>query len=196
MHNDIKREECEMDKEDFYFRVLQRYDHYINLANTKASNTITLISSFAVAATGLVGWGFMGGQSDNNSIIISSDKIILILAYIAFCFFAFKAYLQCMLVIKPNVKPTIGPQNQISEEKLSTIFYGHVEKFKTTKDFKKAVDNNTPDERFEELLSQVHVLAEITADKMKQYTNVSFWVNFSFICLLIILLCSFIIRLG
>ncbi|MCL6246491.1 DUF5706 domain-containing protein [Acinetobacter sp. ANC 4945] len=185
-----------MEKNEFYFRVLQRYDHYINLANTKASNTITLISSLAVAATGLVGWGMMGGQADENIISISSEKVILIMCFIGFGFFAFKGYLQCMQVIKPNLKPTKDPSTDSKKGQLSTIFYGHVRDFKSTKDFVDAVENTNEKGRFEDLLSQVHVLAEITADKMSEYSKVGFWVNFSFIFFLIILLLSFIIRLG
>lgn len=45
------------EKIEFYFKVLGRFDQYIQLANTKASNHITLLSSLLVAVTALVGWG-------------------------------------------------------------------------------------------------------------------------------------------
>jgi len=45
------------EKIEFYFKVLIRFDQYIQLANTKASNQITLLSSLLVAVTALVGWG-------------------------------------------------------------------------------------------------------------------------------------------
>jgi len=178
-----------MDKSEYYFRVLQRYDHYINLANTKASNTITLISSLSVAATGLVAWGLSSGGNSIQTIVLNADKIVLIILFILYCGFSLNAYHKCSQVIRPNTTSSTDPNNKY----LKTIYYGDVNSIKKLDEFVDLVNQKDEDERFNGLLDQVHTLASITTDKMDKYKKVNFPLFFSFLFLLCILLCSFII---
>jgi len=179
-----------MDKCDFYFRVLERYDQYINLANTKASNHITLLASFAVAVTALVGWGL--NLDTSQKLVVNGWQAVLIIVFIAYIGCSIKWYLNCMAVIQPN---TICSKDN-SATLISTIFYGDVDTLKTASDFKVIVDSRTEKEHLEDLINQVHVMAHITNQKFIDYKKVNKWVRISFILLLVILLISMIIRLG
>ena len=84
-----------MDKIDFYFKVLARYDQYVQLANTKSSNQITFMSSILLAITALVGWGI------NFEKITALTSFIGFL-YLIFLFFCYQWYTHCIAVIEPN----------------------------------------------------------------------------------------------
>lgn len=179
-----------MDKFDYYFRVLERYDQYINLANTKASNHITLLGTFAIAATALVGWGLNLDTTQNY--IPNSAQMFLILTFIAYITCSFFWYSTCMGVIQPNTKGSRGASSQLT----SSIFFGDVDTFEYSNDFKSLVNSRSEQEHFEDLINQIHVMAHITNQKFIDYKKVNKWVRISFILLLAILLISMVIRLG
>ncbi|SSV56040.1 Uncharacterised protein [Acinetobacter baumannii] len=186
------------DKIDFYFRVLERYDNYINLANIKASNSITLIGSFTIAATTIVGWGLFG--ENKGTLSLNSTNTIIIISFIAFLFFAFMGYLEAMKVVQPNTKDLKDSKNKtfsnIDEKDLSTIFYGHVNNFKTLQSFQNEVKSKDAENLLKDLLSQVRTLSEITTQKMEDCKSINKWILSSFITILIILLFSFINKMG
>lgn len=179
-----------MDRYDFYFRVLERYDQYINLANTKASNHITLLGSLAVAATALVGWGL--NLDTTKKIDLNSVQVLLIISFIAYIFCSINWYLRCMAVIQPNTKGSKGTSSQLT----SSIFFSDVDSFKNPIDFNNLVNSRSDAEHFKDLINQIHVMAHITNQKFIDYKKVNKWVILSFIFLLVILLISMIIRLG
>ncbi|WEV50088.1 hypothetical protein OZX61_12040 (plasmid) [Acinetobacter sp. ESL0695] len=88
------------EKIEFYFKVLSRFDQYIQLANTKASNQITLLSSLLVAITALVGWGIDIQKLDKIEPQPLTCSVVII--YIFFYSFLFFWYKSCMKVIQPN----------------------------------------------------------------------------------------------
>lgn len=179
-----------MDKFDYYFRVLERYDQYINLANTKASNHITLLGTLAIAATALVGWGL--NLDTTRNFIPNGAQTFLILTFIVYIICSLYWYLTCMAVIQPNTKGSKGSGIQIK----SSIFYGDVDTFSNFNDFKLLVDSRSEQEHFEDLINQIHVMAHITNQKFLDYKKVNKWVGISFVLLLVILLVSIVIRLG
>ena len=179
-----------MDKFDYYFRVLERYDQYINLANTKASNHITLLGTLAIAATALVGWGL--NLDTTNKLVLNGAQTFLIFIFIAYIICSIFWYLSCMAVIQPNTKGSKGTSTQLT----STIFFGDVDTFKKSTDFKVLVDSRSEDQNFEDLINQIHIMAHITNQKFLDYKKVNNWVVVSFVLLLVILLISMVIRLG
>lgn len=179
-----------MDKFDFYFKVLARYDQYINLANTKAANHINLLGTLSIAATALLGWGL--NLDTTSGIKINTPQTFLIIAYIAFIVSSIMWYTTCMEVIKPNTKDSKDGNTSIP----SSIFFGSVDSFQKFSDFKAFVSPRSDDEHFEDLLNQVHTLAHITNHKFIAYSKVNKFVLFSFIFLLALLLISAVTRLG
>lgn len=106
-----------LDKFDFYFKVIARYDQYINLANTKASNHITLLGTLLIAGTALIGWGI--NLDTDGGLKINGSQVLLIIAYLSFLVFSFMWYMSCMEVIQPNTKSSKDNNNPIK----SSIFW-------------------------------------------------------------------------
>lgn len=154
------------EKIEFYFKVLARYDQYIQLANTKASNHITLLSSILVAITALVGWGI----TFNN---LDCFTGIIIFLYLVFLILSHEWYTRCMAVIHPNrmrSTSSLLPQN---ENELSTIFYSDVAKFINLDNFKNQIDLRDDAKQLEDLVNQVYIMAKITEKKFDDYEKVN-----------------------
>lgn len=179
-----------MERFDFYFKVLARYDQYINLANTKASNHITLLGTLSIAATALVGWGL--NLDTSQQFVLDNTQTFLVLIFIAYIGCSIEWYLCCMAVIHPNTKGYKGNSVPIT----SSIFYGDVDTFENPNELKIMVDSRTEEKHFEDLINQIHVMAHITNQKFIDYKKVNKWVICSFVLLLAILLTSIVIRLG
>lgn len=176
---------------NFYFNVLNRYDQYINLANTKAQNQIVLLGSLIIATTGLIGWGL---ENEARMFSLSTTNIILIVAYLIYLFFSYKWYRRCILIINPNIisfKNKNSSENEKNNErKLSTIFYGDVDKFTCSKKFIDEVRSRESIEHFDDLLEQVHVMAHITNKKFTDYKKNNVWSRLTFSVLIFILFVS------
>lgn len=80
------------EKLNFISKYWSRFDQYIQLANTKASNHITLLSSLLVAVTALVGWGVdiqKLGKLEPQPLICS--VVIIYIFFLLFSYFGTKA---------------------------------------------------------------------------------------------------------
>lgn len=170
-----------MDKIDFYFKVLARYDQYVQLANTKASNQITFLSSILLAITTLVGWG------------ISFDKIgslscLIIFLYVIFLFCCGEWYVHCMNVIQPNRKRSKSDSDAvIGEDDLSTIFYSDVAKFQNLESIKAKVQAKDEESHLDDLINQVYIMASVTEKKFDDYEKIKPWLMSAVVLSILIL---------
>jgi len=178
-----------MDKIDFYFKVLARYDQYIQLANTKASNHITLLASMLVAITALVGWGV------NIKELTFSTSLIGFL-YIVFLYICFEWYNSCMKVIEPNRSRNSDNSLHTSEDELSCIFYSDVSIFSNFKNFKNQADKRNDDQYLDDLIHQVFIMAKVTEKKFDDYNFVNGHVIHAVIVSVLILLVTVINNVG
>lgn len=187
-----------MDRFEFYFRVLERYDNYIEQINTKALNVITVLCSLAIATTAIIGWGII--SSEDKVITLTTSKTLMLIFYVCFIYLVFSAYRTCMKVIVPNTTPikdtTQNSQKLPVTNHKSTIFYGCVTEVLSPKDFIKEVQERDDDKHYVDLLEQVHTLASIINEKTIIYKNVHNYITLSFLCTLFILVCSLVIKLG
>ncbi|OYQ79108.1 hypothetical protein B9T12_04855 [Wohlfahrtiimonas chitiniclastica] len=167
----------EVDKIEFYFKVLARYDQYIILANGKAQSQITLLGTFSIAVTALLGWGLNKELSCMNA--------CLILSFVLYIWTSYKWYEKCMQVIAPNIKSS---KDTKVDKQLSSIFYGDVDKFKNVETFISTARLRTYTQNLDDLLNQVHVMANITNQKFNDYKKTSIWMQSSFVLLLVILI--------
>lgn len=169
-----------MDKIDFYFKVLARYDQYVQLANTKASNQITFMSSILLAITALVGWGI------NFEKITALTSVIGFL-YLIFLFFCYQWYTHCIAVIQPNRTRSSTNDTAVTVNNLSTIFYSDVAKFTSVEIIKETVKNKDPDSHLEDLINQVYIMAKVTEKKFDDYEKVKSWLSSAIVVSIIIL---------
>ena len=182
------------EKIEFYFKVLCRFDQYIQLANTKASNHITLLSSLLVAVTALVGWGVdiqKLGKLEPQPLICS-----VVIIYIFFLLFSYFWYKSCMKVIQPNRRSSKTTLDITDEHDLSTIFYKDIDKYASSNNYKVKVQNNNELDSLNDLLNQVHVMAHVTNKKFDDYEAVNKWVTWVILCALLILLITTVIKTG
>lgn len=182
------------EKIEFYFKVLGRFDQYIQLANTKASNHITLLSSLLVAVTALVGWGIdieKLGTLEPHPLICS-----VIIIYIFFLLFSYGWYQSCMKVIHPNRRSSKDMQDILNEKDLSTIFYKDIDNHISPDSYREKVKNFTELDSLNDLLNQVHVMAHVANKKFDDYESVSKWVTWVILSSLLILLITTVIKTG
>ena len=172
------------EKIDFYFNVLTRYDEYINLAHTKATNIATFIVTFAIAMAGFIGWSV---DFDKYKCIYT----LIILLGVMFLGCVIRVYLLCMSVIKPN---TINAKenNHIGE---STIFYGDVDRLDCTSYVAK-INVIQANQILEDLSQQVHVVAHVTNDKFSHFGKIYWWVNIALGTSLVLIIGALIAKLG
>lgn len=179
-----------MDKIEFYFKVLARYDLYVQLANTKASNQITFLSSILVAITALVGWGI----SFNNMDILGCLTIVL---YGIFLYCCGEWYMHCMNVIQPNRKRSkIDSALEVDEDELSTIFYSDVAKFKDLQSIKNKVEAKDQQSHLDDLINQVYIMASVTEKKFDDYEKIQPWLISAVVLSIFILLLTCISKIN
>lgn len=190
-----------MDKIDFYFKVLARYDQYVQLANTKASNHITLLASMLAATTALVGWGVTMEKLTFLTLIIG-------VLYIIFLYRCYEWYSSCMNVIEPNRmrksdegksdegKSVSEETTSVNEDELSSIFYSDVKKFSTFENFKTQVYKRDERQHLDDLIHQVSIMAKVTEKKFDDYQLVSVHVVHTVIFSVLILLVAVINKVG
>ena len=181
-----------MDKIEFYFKVLARYDLYVQLANTKASNQITFLSSILVAITALVGWGIAFTNMD----ILGCMIIVL---YGVFLYCCGEWYMHCMNVIQPNRKRSKSDSNsdvKINEDELSTIFYSDVAKFKDLQSIKDKVEAKDEQSHLDDLINQVYIMASVTEKKFDNYQKIQPWLISAVVISIFILLLTCISKIN
>lgn len=178
-----------MDKIDFYFKVLARYDQYIQLANTKASNHITLLASILAANTALVGWGI-------NIENVTLCTVIIGFLYVLFLYRCFEWYSSCMKVIDPNRKRNSDDSANKNDDDLSSIFYSDISKFCNFEDFKSQVHQRNENQHLDDLIHQVFIMAKITEKKFDDYQSVNKHVIHSVMLSILILLVTVINKIG
>lgn len=178
-----------MDKFDYYFRVLGRYDQYVQLANTKASNHITLLSSMLVAITAVTAWGISLKE-------LNFCSAILAFLYLIFLFVSYSWYQCCMNVIQPDRSRNIGNTPHKAESDLSTIFYSDVSKFTDRESFKKQVYSRNADAELEDLLHQVFIMARVTENKFNSYEKINNKVKCAVFLGILILFISCVSQIG
>lgn len=152
------------EKIDTFFKVLGRYDHYINTANTKT----TVLTSFLIAV--------IAGISLRLVLLLKEPKIAyycdLLNPYVwslATICLSLLAIIFAFIQLRPNTSSDANYQ--------SMIFYGDVAKHEYSA-FLAAVNKATPQNILDDLARQVHAVAEVTDNKfkyLKRVTTIIVW---------------------
>lgn len=152
-----------MDKIDILFRVIERYDHYIEIANNKANYLLAFVISVSVAIAALVGY------SDILKFEISSPfssilKTIVILISVLNVFFVMQILLGIHRIIFPNTSSPITHMK-------SKIFFGDVASLSHL-EYAESVKTATCENFQEDLSFQANALANIVGEKFKNQKSV------------------------
>lgn len=139
------------------WKVMQRYDQYINATNTKA--TIILTFNSLIISGLLLKWSdLITMYKPIPCFVIISAFFLITIAFASLysLFYAFK-------VVNPYLVSPLKPQ-----EYHSKIYFGHVSMFETGEDFAKSIDKSDAECFFTDLCYQVHILAKGITQKYER----------------------------
>ena len=144
-----------MQKEEFLWNVIKRYDGYYSVTNTKAS---IILAFNTIVFSGLVfKWDNIITFYNNKLVIFVMNFIIFIVAFLSLVSLFF------MLKI---VLPYLKSKKRIGQYQ-SQIFFGHVSEYSSDEDYLKVVNNLKEDELIKALAFQVYSLARGLYEKFE-----------------------------
>lgn len=152
-----------MDKIDSIFRIIDRYDHYIELANNKANFILASTISINLAIAALIGYADIL-KFEINSPSTNILKIIVIICYAIFLIFNLLVLFGVHKVILPNT-------NTPKTEKPSNIFFGDVAS-RDHLEYADAVKGLNSCGLLEDLSFQANTLAVILNEKFKHQKRI------------------------
>ena len=144
---------------DFCWRVIQRFDGYINATNTKAAIVLTFNS--LTFATVVLKWGELSQNFGYSKVALGVAAILFVVcavASVASLWFGLNAIIPMLSSPKEPGKYH------------SLVFFGHVAEFVTPDAYADAVRAGTMDSAVEDLAKQAHALGRIAALKFSQLT--------------------------
>lgn len=153
----------ELDKVDSLFRIVDRYDHYIELANNKANYVLASIVTINIAIAALLGYSDVL-KFEVNHAWLGIIKVVTLICYVVFLFFSVHAIRGINKIIFPNTNSPVTAQ-------LSNIYFGDVGGRSHT-EYAKAFKDLSYDLFLEDLSFQVNALAIIVSEKFTQQKNV------------------------
>lgn len=162
-------------KIDFYFKVLNRLDQYIQLADSKASIHQAILASMLTAITALFSWGINLKHSHTVTGYFSSSQTFMILTYIAFITLSVLWYSAISNVISPKLNSV--RKGETIDNYISTIYFNDINRFTTYKDFKDKAIGLSDEAVLEDLLVQIHTISEIVSTKYSNYLKINKWLN-------------------
>lgn len=147
-----------MDKTEALFRIIERYDHYIESANNKANYALTFSISLSVAIAALLGYSeIFKFELDKGYLNIL--KILTIVLYTANSI--------CALIIFLGIHNIIFPNTYVPEGiKKSKIFFGDVASLDHD-NYATSIKDMTTESLQLDLSIQINIMARIVDEKFK-----------------------------
>lgn len=142
---------------DFVWKVISRFDHYINTTNTKAT-VIVAFNTFVFSAI-VLKWSDLlqtFGQKVFVAILVS---LLLFIAAIS----SLVSLAAVFQVINPFLKSPKNPTKYHSK-----MFFGHIAEFETPEDYHQCVRKLDNEELLRDCCMQAHVLARGLNDKFRK----------------------------
>lgn len=146
-----------MSSADFLWKVINRFDHYINTTNTKAT-VIVAFDTFIFSAIVLKWYDLLQtfGSQTVAAILVS---FLLLMAAIS----SLVSLAAVFQVINPFLKSPKNPAKYHSK-----IFFGHIAEFENPEDYHQCVKEATDEELLKDCCMQAHVLAKGLNDKFRK----------------------------
>ncbi len=146
-----------MSSTDFLWRVINRFDHYINTTNTKAT-VIVAFDTFIFSAI-VLKWGELLQTFGQQAVAIAIVSLLLFIAAISSLF----SLATVFQVINPFLKSPKDPTKYHSK-----IFFGHIAEFDTPEEYHQCVNELNNEELLRDCCMQAHVLARGLNDKFRK----------------------------
>ncbi|WP_262139335.1 hypothetical protein [Pseudomonas sp. Marseille-Q5117] len=152
-----------MDKIDSLLRVIERYDHYIEIANNKANYLLAFVISLSVAIAALLGYSDILKFAIDTP-FVNILKSLAILMYVANLFFVMQILLGVHRIIFPNTSSPSTPTKSI-------IFFGDVASLSHI-EYADSVKRMTCEGFQDDLSFQANALAKIVGEKFNNQKRV------------------------
>ncbi|MCS3419639.1 hypothetical protein M2399_004666 [Pseudomonas sp. BIGb0450] len=152
-----------MDKIDGLFRIIGRYDHYIELANNKANYVLASIITVNVAMAALLGYSEVL-KFEVGFPFVGIFKVLSLICYFAFLFFSGVAIKGVNSIIFPNTSSPVGVDP-------SNVFFGDVGG-RSHVEYAHAFKEMSCDKFIEDLSFQANALAKIVSEKFNHQKDV------------------------
>lgn len=138
-----------MKKDEFIWKVISRFDHYIGTTNAKAT-VIVAFNTFVFSAIVLKWADLLFPYKDQRVVAFIAIFLLLVAALSSLVSLA-----AVFLVINPFLKSPKKP-----EKYHSRIFFGHIAEYDKADDYLKCVRSSDEDKLMEDLCMQAHALAQ------------------------------------
>lgn len=146
----------QIDKEQFLWKVIDRFDTYIGSTNSKTA-IIVAFNTFVI--TGIIlKWSDIGNLFIGYPKLISLTNFLLIVA-------ALSSTVSLWFVFK-SVDPFLESPERPTQY-TSAIFFGHVSKFQSPEDYATHLTQMDAEGLFSDLANQAHVLSQGTSNKFR-----------------------------
>lgn len=152
-----------MDKIESLLRVIERYDHYIEVANSKANYLLAFVMSLSVAIAALFGYADMLKFSIDTLPLNIIKVVVIVLCVLNLIF-----VLRILLGIHKVIFPDTSSPSTLSK---SVVFFGDVASVGHI-EYAASVSNLTEAKFQEDLSFQANVLAKIVDEKFKNQKKV------------------------
>lgn len=153
----------ELDKVDSLFRIIDRYDHYIELANNKANYVLASVVTLNIAIAALLGYSDVL-KFEIAYPLLGVIKVVSLICYAVFLFFSVHAIRGVNKIISPNTNSPVTA-------KLSNVYFGDVG-VRSHTEYAEEFKGLSYDLFVEDLSFQVNALATIVSEKFEQQKNV------------------------
>ena len=173
------------EKIDYLFKILLRFDHYINVANTKALGLATVLVTLYIALISFFGTSVLSNIKVLNEMSFAYCISFSVLVFISFsAFFSFNSALKVIFPDLRNIKNI--------ETYKSNIFFGDISS-RELKDFKNEISNLSYDIYIDDLENQVYTLSCIVKDKFKNMNKAMENLLYYFIPLCVVFIIQYVI---
>lgn len=146
-----------MPSDDLLWKIISRFDHYINTTNTKAT-VIVAFDTFIVSAI-ILKWSDLLQTFGPQSVAAVLVSLLLLIAAVS----SLVSLASVFQVINPFLKSPKSPTKYHSK-----IFFGHIAEFETPEDYHQCVKNLNNEELLRDCCMQAHVLAQGLNDKFRK----------------------------
>lgn len=138
-----------LEKDEFVWKIISRFDHYIGTTNTKAT-VIVAFNTFVFSAIVLKWADLLLPYQGQRAIVFISSLLLLVAALSSLVSLA-----AVFLVINPFLKSPKKPAKYHS-----IIFFGHVAEYDKADEYLQCVQSSDEDKLTEDLCIQAHALAQ------------------------------------
>jgi hypothetical protein len=161
-----------INKMDFLWKTIQRFDFYINSTNTKSSSIIAF-NTFVLGGIVLKASEILPSQGVDHRLYLACG-ISLIMSAIA----SLVSLIATFFVISPFLKSSGGADPKVQEPYSSTVFFAHVAGLSSATHLLEQIKSSSDEVIYQDLSIQAYSLAQGLNGKFEKFKIIFYWILF------------------